>query len=149
MSTRINLFFKEFKNPNLVEKGVVFPAIRLFGRVQFKTRDGWTDAYVAIVDTGAPTWVLPFKVWSECEVELLTDHTLRGVVPKEECSLPILVGKITCILVDKERESAEFDVITYLAMTNDVPLLIGFQGLLERATLRVDYQSREAFLKIR
>jgi hypothetical protein len=109
MSTRINLFFREFENPNLAEKGVVFPAIRLFGRVQFKTRDDWTDAYVAILDTGAPTWVLPFKVWSECK---------------------------------------EFDVITYLAMTNDVPLLIGFQGLLERAALRIDYQGKEAFLEI-
>jgi hypothetical protein len=148
MSIRIDLYFKEFENPDLLEKGVVFPAIRLFSQIRFKTRKGWTDAYLAILDTGAPTCVLPLKIWSECDVVLLADHTLRGIIPKEECSLPVLVGKITCVLVDKERESDELEAIAYLAMTNDVPILIGFQGLLEVTRLYMDYRNKRAFLEI-
>lgn len=148
MSTRISLYFKEFENHDLAEKGIVCSTIRLFGQLRLKTRVGWSDPYIAILDTGAPTCILPFRIWSECEVELLGDYVLRGVVPKEECSLPVLIGKVRCVLADNERESDELSIVAYLAFSNDIPLLIGFEGLLERAALTMNYSTGKAFLNI-
>ena len=147
MSTKIKLYFKEFPSPELMARGVSIRSIRLFAEIRFKTHDGWTNPYSAILDTGAPACVIPFKIWSRCEVNLLADYTLRGIIPKEECSLPVLVGKLVCVLVDRERESDEFSIRAYLTLTDEVPLMLGFDGLLEETRLCMNYQQKEAFLE--
>lgn len=143
----IKLYFKEFYDLDLIAKGAKSHIIRLFVDVQFKTRDGWTEPYSAILDTGAHAALIPFKVWGECLVNFTAEHVVRGVVPKEECSLPILIGDISCVLVDRERQTEELKISAYLALTDDVPLLIGFWDLLERFKLCMDYRSKEAYLE--
>ena len=144
----IKLYFKEFHDLELIEKGAKSHIIRLFVDVQFKTRDGWTEPYPAILDTGAHATLIPFKVWTECLVKFTAQHIVRGVVPREECSIPILIGDISCILVDKQRRSEELEISAYLALTDDVPLVIGFWDLLERFKLCMDYRNKEAYLEV-
>ena len=72
---------------------------------------------------------------------------VRGVVPKEECALPILIGDISCVFADRDRQSEELKISAYLALTDDIPLVIGFWDLLEKFRLIMDYRSKEAYLE--
>ena len=89
-------------NLELLEKGIHANIIRLFGRVQFKVKENWSESYNAIVDTGAPFSLLPLEIWQEAEIEILTDTVVRGLIPKKQCILPVKVGKTTVRLIDEE-----------------------------------------------
>lgn len=143
----IKLYFKEFYDSELADRGTKSHIIRLFVDVQLKTKDDWTEPYPAILDTGAHASLIPFKVWSECLVNFTVDYVVRGVVPKEECVLPVLIGDISCVLVDRERQTDELKISAYLALTDDVPFVIGFWDLLERFKLYMDYRNKEAYLE--
>jgi hypothetical protein len=113
----IKLYFKEFHDLELLAKGAKSHIIRLFVDMQFKAREGWTKPYSAILDTGAHASLIPFRIWSKCPINFTAQYVIRGVVPKEECSLPILIGDISCVLVDRERQSEQLKISAYLALT--------------------------------
>ncbi len=52
----------------------------------------WSDFYRAIVYIGAPVFLIP--KWSESDNEIFTDFEIGRINPREDCSLPVLVGKI-------------------------------------------------------
>lgn len=140
MSSEIKLRFHTFRELKVEDKiKDRVEMIRLFCDVKFRTRDGWSTSYSAIVDTGAPISVIPFQIWTDSEAQLITDHKIRGVVPKEECTLPVLVGRVNCILVDRENFSKERRLLVYLALTNEIPLILGFKDLLSAFELSFSY----------
>ncbi|MEW6609275.1 MAG: hypothetical protein AB1414_17835 [bacterium] len=147
MSIKISLYFKRYLNLDLIEKGVKIEMIRLIGGVRFRARDGWTELSPAIVDTGAPVSTLPKRIWSECQVHKLAEYELRGVVPRKECFLPVVVGEIGCVLVDEEAVSNELLIKAYLADTDEIPPLIGFAGLLDKFKINIDYLENKAYLE--
>lgn len=117
--------------------------------IRFKTKEGFDLPEKAIVDTGAPISLIPFDLWRHSEVELIGEDRLRGVVPKEECSIPVNVGKIRCVLADKAGNvSDELLILAYLALTNRVPLLIGMKQLMDIATMRLDVKGRKGYIEI-
>ncbi len=133
MSTKLGLWLENFPNPALEARSSgIGEFTRLFCYIRFKTHNnGWSDSLQAIVDTGAPVSLIPLDVWSEAETEVLTDFEIGGINPRQECTLPVLVGKIKCILVDENKnQSKELEILSYFATTNKVPLLIGFKNLL-------------------
>jgi len=121
--------------------------IRLFCEVAFVSKEGYTDSYSAILDTGAPVSVIPYQIWSMVEVNEVRDYAIRGVVPKRECSLPVTIGEISCILLDKEQSTKRIKVKSYLAHSNEVPLIIGFKDLLDRFGLYLDFKKNLAYLE--
>ncbi|MDI6794338.1 MAG: hypothetical protein QME81_15985 [bacterium] len=64
MSTKIDLQFVKSLDLDLLEKGVEVWIIRIIGQIKFKTSDGWTRAYEAIIDTGAPVSFIPKSIWT-------------------------------------------------------------------------------------
>jgi len=144
----IELWFERFLDQELEKKipGRIY-LIRLFCRIRFKTHDGWTDPYPAVLDTGAPVSLIPFNIWSKSVVNPLTDHRVRGVVPKEECSLRVLVGELNCLLADERNYSSELTTVSYLTFTNDVPLIIGFKDLLENFEVCFNYKENKAWIE--
>ena len=132
MSTKIGLWLENFPNLALEARSPdIGEFTRLFCYIRFKTHNGWSDSLQAIVDTGAPVSLIPLDVWSEAETEVLTDFEIGGINPRQECTLPVLVGKIKCIIVDENKnQSKELEIFSYFATTNKVPLLIGFKNLL-------------------
>lgn len=64
---QIELFFKEYFDLELLEKGFKQKLLRLFVNVAFKQKDGWSQNFSAIVDTGSPLSVLPQGLWRECD----------------------------------------------------------------------------------
>ncbi|MCS4540790.1 MAG: retropepsin-like domain-containing protein [Euryarchaeota archaeon] len=48
--------------------------IRLVCRAGFRTKDGFTEARHAIVDTGAHTSVLPLSLWKRLDIKMIGEH---------------------------------------------------------------------------
>lgn len=146
MSTkRIKLYFWKFDNPDLV--GVDIGIIRLFCEVAFVAEEGYTDSYSAVLDTGAPVSVIPYQIWSMLKAEKIKDYAIRGIVPKNECSLPVTIGEVSCILLDREESTKRIKVKAYLAHSNEVPLIIGFKNLLDRFGIYLNFKKNLAYLE--
>ena len=144
----IKLFFREFFDKDIEEKIKNYEFIRLMGRIRFKTPNGWLDPEKAIIDTGAPTSLIPFSIWKEISITRITDHKVSGINPKPECSIPVVVGKTNCILIDEYGgKSRELAIHAYLAMTDEVPLIVGFKDFLTKFRICIDFQEDEAFVE--
>ena len=146
MSTKqIWLHFQRFDNPDLVD--IDIRIIRLFCEVAFVSGGGYTDSYSAILDTGAPVSVIPYQLWSMLEVNKIKDYAVRGIVPKPECSLPVTIGEVSFVLLDREQSTKRIKVKSYLAHSNEVPLIIGFKDLLDKFGLYLDYRRNLAYIE--
>lgn len=78
----------------------------------------------------------------------IRDETIEGIVSKPECALQVMDGIIGCVLQDSERHLDLLTIRAHLAPTDDVPLLIGFSGLLDRARVLFSVKENEAYLEI-
>jgi len=147
MSTKIKFWFEKIRSPVLEEK---IPDIgkltRLFCTIKMKSKNGWSDSLNAIVDTGAPFSVIPLDIWTDLETKIITEHEIRGINPRKECTLPALIGKTKCILLDEEgNQSKELEVLCYFALSNLVPFIVGFRDILENFKVYFDYKDNIAF----
>ena len=143
----IRLFFETIHVP--LESGVgSLIVIRLKCLVSFLKQDGkWSKLHAAIIDTGAHTSVLPEKVWKVADRKVILDYELRGINPKPECAIPAQLAEITCVLHDYwGNYSGDLLMPSLLAQSNEVPLILGFAGLLSRFEVRFNYQAESAYL---
>ena len=143
----IYLFFETIHVP--LEGGVgSLTVIRLKGLASFLNQDGkWAKLHAAIIDTGAHTSVLPEKVWKVAERKVIVDYELRGINPRPECAIPAQLAEITCTLYDYSgNHSDDLLVPSLLAQSNEVPLILGFAGLLSKFEVRFNYQAESAYL---
>lgn len=115
--------------------------------IRFKREEDYGETELGIVDTGAPLSVIPLRMWENASVTKLAEHTIRGIVPKEECSIPVSVGRIKCVLLDEEKVSKEYEIVAYLALTNKVPLILGFKNLLEKFNVYFDFSNGMGYLE--
>lgn len=147
---RVNLFFRVSKDPALEEKVKGIEVIRFKALVRFQTPDGWTDVYEAIVDTGAHVSLIPLSIWQESVRAELADHTVRGIVPKPDCSLPVKLGKLRYRLLDREgHRTKPLDIHAFLAPTDEVSLILGFKDLLMQFAHHFDYRTDTAYIDTR
>jgi hypothetical protein len=147
---RVNLFFRVLHDPQLEEKLSGIEIIRLKALVRFKTARGWSDIYEAIVDTGAHMSLIPLSIWQEAEHTKLARHRIRGIVPKAGCTLPVLVGKVHCRLVDRQgRRTGPLEIHAFLAQTDEVALILGFKDVLMRFAHHIDYRTDTAYIDAR
>ena len=145
----IELFFREFINEVIEETIKNYTLIRLMGWISFKTYTGMSEPQEAIIDTGAPTSLIPFSMWKELPIIRITTHKVQGINPKPECAIPIIIGKVKCILLDETgNQTKETDIHAYLALTDAVPLILGFTDLLSVFRLSFNYPD-EAWIEDR
>lgn len=123
--------------------------IRLYCDVMFRTQNGWTEPYTAIVDSGAHISVIPRRIWSKSKVNIITEYKMTGLVPLEECTVPVRVGELDLLLIDKNKNIKEIDkVLCYFALTDEIPLLLGFKTLFEYLEVYYNYPEGKAFIKL-
>jgi len=145
---RIDLRFVEIPDIELLKEGFLLRVIRIICQVRFRTEKGWTYTEKAILDTGAPTSVLPQDIWERISVNSLVDYTVGGIVPKEECILKGHLAEVECILHDDQNETPPISIVAFLAPTSEIPLVIGFRDLLTKFHVSFDYRKKEAWLEI-
>ena len=143
----IRLFFHTVAGPLKDVSGHLI-VIRLKGHVSFKHVDGnWSRLYPAIIDAGAHTSVLPEKIWRRVEKDVFAEQEIKGLNPKPECSIPALLASITCMLYDDQgNHSDSLLVPSFLAESNEVPLILGFAGLLSKFEVVFNYPIQTAYL---
>ena len=159
MSIRLRIRIKKLIDPELDLKldygELVRLSIQTLGKfnqnasqlIRFKTKSGWSKLYEAIIDTGAHTSVIPRYIWEGIYVEKKVDHSVQGIVPKKECSLPVKVSNIRGVLFDDElNHTNEVEFYAFCAMSDRVPLILGFKSLLERFTICFNISSGIAYL---
>jgi len=145
MSTRIKLRISQ--QPSRDDPLVV--VTRLICRVTFCGERGelGPERY-GILDTGAPVSLIPKRMWQGYPVLKLRDATVRGIIDRAECALEVIDGVIGATLTDGESTSEALTIRAHLAHTDDIPLLLGFSGLLDRADVHFSVERREAYLEV-
>ena len=144
----IKLYFEIHEDEELSKKVKDIEVLRIECDVAFKTVDGEIKIYdAAIVDTGAFISLIPRSIRENVCHEKIARHTVKGIVPKKECSIDVIIGRIKLRLIDEENESDEIEIYAYLALTDEVPLIIGFKDLLTKFKLCIDFQKDTAFVE--
>ena len=129
----------------LLEYGTL---IRLISKVKFKTHKGWSKTYDALIDTGAHTTLIPLSIWQDIETDILADHEVKGILAKKECSVLVKVAKVKTVMFDLEgNQTDELEIPAYLSLIENVPLLIGFRGILDKFSVCFDYRQNTAFIE--
>lgn len=101
-----------------------------------------------IIDTGAYVSVIPKDISEIIEKETIGKYKMKGLNSKEECAIPVSVGKTTCILFDElGNTSGDLEISSFFANTNDIPVIIGFADILTKFKLNIDYANKKAVLE--
>ena len=90
---------------------------------------------------------IPKRIWSILPVNKLAEHYTKGLVPKPECKLDVGVGEINIILLDSDTRTKKYRVLSFLAPTDDIPLIIGFKNLLSEFKVHFDYKENKAWIE--
>jgi len=146
VSTGIRLWLYTRRIPDLAPLEV--EAVRALCAITFRTARGYTKAEWALIDTGSPLSIIPRRVWQQCEVEMLKSYSIRGLVAKEDCVLPVTFGRITCRLMDEQGATQDFCIGADLADTNDVPIVLGFRDALTAGVLHIDGRQVRGYLEL-
>lgn len=148
-SKRIKLYFKILKSESLYSHGRgAYKVVRLMCSIRFKTLKGWTRPFRGVIDTGAHTTLLPLSLWKQLLCKSIKKTLIQGIAAREECSIPVIIGKVYGQLLDEEgNQFKESEILSYLALTDEVPLIIGFKDLLDKFKGYFDYQGKEAYLE--
>lgn len=146
----IKLFFttEEVIDPRF--GSVLITVIRLMGRARFRRKDGTlSPGREVLIDMGAFLSVLPRYVWKKLQLNVIAaDVFFGGINPRPECQIPASLGEVNGILVDEEGNfSSEFTFPAFLAKTDQVPIILGFAGLLDRVRVCFDYEGEEAYIE--
>lgn len=144
MASKINLYFETFKEPEFETE-----VIRLKTYLKFRTIENWTEPFEGIIDTGAYTSVVPLSIWKRILFKSIKRIKIQGLSPKPECSIPAIKAKINCIILDEQGNySRELEATSYLALIDDIPLIVGFRNILSIFKVTFNYRAKKAYLNI-
>ena len=145
MSTRIGLTFQRLPDIELLHRGIAY--IRLLCNVQFETPTEDTLLRPAIVDTGSPLCLIPSDLWEKVRTQQFEATRIGGLMSQKECAIPARVGILSMTLLDPHGRRYRLTVRAFLAQTTKVPLILGFQDCLEKATVHLSFPRDEAWLE--
>lgn len=145
MSTRIGLTFQRLPDVELLHRGIAY--IRLLCNIQFETPTKEVFIQPAIVDTGAPLCLIPSDLWKQVRTQQFEATRIGGLMSQKECAIPARVGILSMTLLDPYGHQKRLTVRAFLAETTEVPLILGFQDCLEKATLHLSFPRSEAWLE--
>ena len=81
MAVEIGLEVRRFLDLEALEYGIQLFSFRVWARVAFKTPDGWSPVFRALIDMGAPYSVLPKSLWTTLDCTRGFATTLGGLIP--------------------------------------------------------------------
>ncbi|MEE9151490.1 MAG: hypothetical protein V3U20_06635 [Thermoplasmata archaeon] len=120
--------------------------IRVFSLVKFMRREGWSETYRALIDTGAHTSVIPKYIWRSSEHKIMGAYEVHGLVPNEECKMDVKIGTLRVVLLDENGNQTEEEITAFFAERDDIPLILGFKDLLENYELNIMPKDETGFL---
>jgi hypothetical protein len=103
----------------------------------------------AIIDTGSPVSLIPFKVWGQAVVTMGKPATIPSISDRPECDFEVIHGEITISLLDDNWDEivTNWTIQADLCHTSEMPLILGMYDFLSQGRLVMDYPANEAWLK--
>jgi hypothetical protein len=144
---KIQLEIEEHPDIESLEKGILSNITRIFCKIRFKTKTGWTEHHKAIIDTGSPYSVIPFDLSKEIEIKKLYPTSIKGIVTQKDAFISATFAKTKCILFDETNISQIFDIEILISRDQKVPIILGFSGVLNKTKLIIDFPLKRAYLE--
>lgn len=142
--SKIDLYFRKQVDLDRLMRGTTIRYVRLFGDVSFRTKDGWTEAYEAIIDTGSTISFMPRARWEKIEYHLLSRRHASHDIAGE--TVAGRLGIVTLRFHDTERISVPLNVKMHLLDSDSQPLVLGFEDILTELHLVSDFVEDAAYL---
>lgn len=122
--------------------------VRIKCLIGFREKDGTGYRLTeGIIDTGAYVTVMPKGLSERIDKQITGSYKMKGLNSRDECAIPVAVGKTKCVLFDRlSNVSEELEIACYFAHSDAVPVIIGFADILTRFKISVDYPHKKAFL---
>ncbi|MGQ9469351.1 MAG: hypothetical protein ACUVTD_05940 [Nitrososphaerales archaeon] len=81
-------------------------------------------------------------------MEIMAGHYVRGLVPKKGRKIDVKVGQAIGVLVDDIGNSTpETSFRAFLALVDNIPLIIGFKDLLDKFKLIIEPKDRIGYIE--
>ncbi len=137
MSTKIPLYFLTRPSADGIS------VTRLFAWVSLKSNETDVGPMRAIIDSGSPISMIPFKFWGQAVVEMGAHNTIPTISDRPECDLGVTHGEVTISLLNDKWEKLVTDINlpADLCDTSEMPFLLGMHGFLKLGRLVMDYGS--------
>jgi hypothetical protein len=144
MSSKIPLYFLAEQSADGI------PSIRLMAWVSFKSIEGHLYPMKAIIDTGAPVSLIPFRVWGRSMVTMGKPAAIPSISERPECDLKVTHGRITISLLDDNWNEIvkDWTIQADLCHTSEMPIILGMHGFLSQGCLMMNYPANEAWLEL-
>jgi len=113
--------------------------------VSFKAKDGWTDPFWMIYDTGAAVSLLPLRFFDILGVWKYASIRLMGISPEMEIWARLTRARLRFIDV-KGKRSPEIEAWVAIAERNDVPLIIGLKDIADKHGFSTDPKLKQFYL---
>jgi hypothetical protein len=140
----IGLYFQKKIDLEQFQRGLVIRFIRLIGRVSFRTLDGWSITYDAIIDTGCPISVIPRSHWEEIEHRMILHQASIGLAGE---TVTGQLGEVTLRFHYNNDVSPPITIKAHLLDGDDRPLILGFEDILTDIRLVSDFAVDTAYLE--
>ncbi len=146
--TKISLRILDIEDIELKRIGKLpYLFTRIFIFVGYKKKNGDFFIRRAIVDTGAVVSLLPISIWKQLDIKFVGYHTIKGIVKKQSCSLPVKIGFVETKLIDElKNETSVFTSLVYCADSNEVPLIFGLKEALDKFKMEINIKQKEGYL---
>jgi len=123
-----------------IGRGFVFTVF-----VSFKAKDGWTDAFWMMYDTGAAVSLLPLRFFDILGVRKYASVKLMGISPEMEIWARLTRARLRFIDA-KGKKSPEMEAWVAIAERNDVPLIIGLKDIADKHSFATDPKLKRFYL---
>ena len=145
---KINLRILDIEDVELKRTNkTLYVFTRIFVLVVYKKKSGDYFIRRAIVDTGAVVSLLPVAVWNQLDITFIGFHTIKGIVKRQSCSLPVKIGFVDTKLIDESKnETSIFRSLVYCADSNEVPIIFGLKDALDKFKIEINVKQKEGYL---
>jgi len=146
---KINLKVVDIEDIELKRIGKVpYNFTRIFVFVGYKNKESNFFIRRAIVDTGAIVSLLPIAIWKQLDIEFIGYHTIKGIVKKQSCSVPVKIGFVKTKLIDETKnETPTFRSLVYCADSNEVPVIFGMKEALDKFKIEINTKQKQGYLE--
>jgi len=121
--------------------------VRLLVDVSLQGTAGWSKPHKAAVDTGAAVSLVPRPVWRHAPFVPIVQVQASGVVNRPECWIPATLATLTCSVIRGSDRIGPLNIHAMLADSDNVPLLLGMSGVLDRVRLSVEVLAGRASIE--
>lgn len=149
MSIKINLQIQKLPDIDLIDYGVI--DIRVLCYISFYSDNQIkNEPELAIMDTGATMSIIPHYIWTKSSPRIIQEEAyLSGIIPGPSHMLKTKIGIISAELSDETGNCYPVSFPTHLAPINQIPIILGFQDVLQKAAIHIDLKGNNNWLEFR